>query len=106
MLRALYGMLILVILWYRKLQKDLEGIGFKFNPYNPCIANRIIYKKQQTIRFHVDDIKSSHADAKVNDLFLDWLKETYGKIGEIKTTRGKMHTYLGMIFGYRTKGKV
>ena len=45
-------------------------------------------------------------DAKVNDLFLDWLKETYGKIGEIKTTRGKMHTYLGMIFDYRTKGKV
>ena len=99
-------MLISALLWYKKFQKDLEGIGFIFNPYDPCIANRIVKKKQQTIRFHVDDLKSSHVDSKVNDKFLDWLKEKYGKIGKLKVTRGKLHTYLGMIFDYRTKGKV
>ena len=105
-LRALYGMLISALLWYKKFCSDLEGIGFIFNPYDPCIANRIVKKKQQTIRFHVDDLKSSHVDSKVNDKFLEWLKEKYGKIGKLKVTRGKLHTYLGMIFEYRTKGKV
>ena len=70
-LRALYGMLISALLWYKNFRKDLEGIGFIFNPYDPCIANRIVKKKQQTICFHVDDLKSSHVDAKVNNKFLD-----------------------------------
>ena len=47
-LRALYGMLS-AMLWYQKFQGDLEGEGFVFNPYDPCIANRIVQKKQHTI---------------------------------------------------------
>ena len=31
-LRALYGMLIASLTWYRKLKSDLEEIGFQFNP--------------------------------------------------------------------------
>ena len=105
-LQALYGMLISALLWYKKFRSDLEGIGLIFNPYDPCIANRIVKKQQQTICFQVDNLKSSHVDAKVNYKFLEWLKEKYRKIGKLKVTRGKMHTYLGMIFDYRTKGKV
>ena len=44
-LRAIYGMLEASILWYRKLRSDLESIGFKFNTYDPCVANRTISKK-------------------------------------------------------------
>ena len=58
------------------------------------------------IRFHVDDIKSSHVDKKVNDKFLAWIERTYGKKGKVKSTRGNVHDYLGMIFDYSTKGKV
>jgi len=94
------------MLWYRKFRGDLEGEGFVFNPYDPCIANRIVLKKQQTIRFHVDDIMSSHVDTTVNDRFHEWLNKMYGGFGEVKATRGKLHTYLGLIFDYRTKGKV
>ena len=47
--KALYGMLQAALLWYEKFRSDLEGIGFKFNPYNPCIANRIVDGEQQTI---------------------------------------------------------
>ena len=61
-LRALYGMLISAMLWYKKFRGDLKSIGFIFNPYDPCIGNHIVNKKQQTIRFHVDDIMSSHVD--------------------------------------------
>ena len=44
-LQALYGMLVAAILWYKEFKKTLESIGFKFNPYDPCVANRIVKKK-------------------------------------------------------------
>ena len=48
-LRALYEMLISAMLWYNKFRSDLENIGFEFNPYDPCVANRIVSEKQHTI---------------------------------------------------------
>ena len=105
-LMALYGMLVAALLWYRKFRSDLEGIGFIFNPYDPCVANRMINGKQQTIRFHVDDLDSSHMQSKVNDKFLKWLNEMYGSYGEVKATRGLKHEYLGMTFDYSLPGKV
>ena len=48
-LRALYGMLVAALLWYKTLRKDLEKIGFEFNPYDPCVCNRTIKKQQQTV---------------------------------------------------------
>ena len=68
-LRVIYGMLISAILWYRKFQTDLESNDFIFNSYDPCMANKMVNDKQQTIRFHVDDVMSSHVDPKVNDEF-------------------------------------
>jgi hypothetical protein len=105
-LRALYGMLVAALLWYRQLRKDLEEIGFKFNPYDPCVANRRVNKKRQTVRFHVDDLMSSHVDSTVNDEFLKWMNEKYGKHGAVTATRGNIHEYLGMTFDFTNKGKV
>ena len=105
-LRALYGMLISAMLWYNKFRSDLEEIGFEFNPYDPCVANRIVKKKQHTVRFHVDDLLSSHVDSRVNDKFLKWLEHNYGEHGKVKVTRGKVHEFLGMSFDFRTKGKL
>jgi hypothetical protein len=105
-LRALYGMLVSALIWYRKIRADLEGIGFVFNPYDPCVANRMIKRKQHTVRFHVDDLKSSHILARVNDLFLVWLNKMYGSHGEVTATRGKSHEYLGMRFDYSVPGRV
>ena len=105
-LRAIYGMLQSALLWYKKFRKELEEEDFVFNPYDPCVANRIRKGKQHTIRFHVDDLKSSHVDKRVNDQFAKWLNKMYGKHGEVKVHRGKVHEYLGMIFDYREKGKV
>ena len=47
-LKALYGILIAALLWYRQFRSDLEGEGFKFNPYDPCVANRQVEGKQHT----------------------------------------------------------
>ena len=68
-LRAIYGMLIAALLFYRKFKTDLEEHGFQFNPYDPCVANKMINGKLQTVRFHVDDLMSHHVDKKVNDDF-------------------------------------
>ena len=105
-LRALYGMMVASLLWYAKFRKDLESIGFEFNPYDPCVANRMKNGKQQTIRFHVDDIMSSHVDKKVNDKFLSWLDRNYGKLKPVSATRGKSHEYLGMTVDFNHDGKV
>jgi hypothetical protein len=105
-LKALYGMLIAALMWYKQFRGDLEKEGFKFNSYDPCVANKMVNKKQHTVRFHVDDLMSSHEDTKVNDEFLKWLNKMYGKVGEVKATRGKVHDYLGMNFDFSEKGKV
>ena len=67
-----------VLLWYNKFRKDLEVEGFKFNPYDPCVANKIVRDEQFTIRFHVDDLMSSHMDPAVNTEFLKFLNNKYG----------------------------
>ena len=105
-LKALYGMLIAALLWYKRFRKDLEEVGFEFNPYDPCVANRIVNGKQQTICFHVDDLKSSHVDPKVNDEFYAWCAHMYGRYGEVKNTRGVKHDYLGMTIDFSVPGKV
>lgn len=105
-LHALYGMLVAALLWYKKLKNDLEKVGFEFNPYDPCVCNRKVRGSQQTVRFHVDDLMSSHESPKVNDEFLKWLNKMYGQHGPVQATRGKKHDYLGMEFDFSEKNKV
>jgi hypothetical protein len=102
MLKALYGMLISSIMYYKKFRKDIESIGFEVNPYNICVANRKVNGKQQTVRWHVDDFKSSHVDSRVNDNFAQWCEKTNGSddLGHVKVVRGKTHDYLGMILDF------
>ena len=50
---------------------DPEEMGFTFDPCNTCITNRLAMDKQHTIKFHVDNLMNSHADAKVNHKFLE-----------------------------------
>ena len=106
LMKALYGMLVASLLWYKLFKTDLEGEGYKFNPYDPCVANKDIHGKQHTIRFHVDDLMCSHVDKKVNDKFEKWLNKKYGGYGEVQCTRGKVHDYLGMKFDFSVDGYV
>ena len=64
---AVYGTLKASLLFYQKLVKQLTTDGFKFNPYNPCVANKMIGCKQMTIYWHVDDLKISHVNSKAVD---------------------------------------
>ena len=85
-LKAIYGMLIAALEWYKKFRGDLEKIGFIFNDYDPCVANKELKGSLMTIWFHVDDCLSSHMSSKENDNFLKWLNKMYGEHGEVKAT--------------------
>ena len=66
---GIYGMLVSAMLFYHKLTKALLSYGFALNPYDLCVANKMVNSEHLTICWHVDDLKSSHIDPKVNDEF-------------------------------------
>jgi hypothetical protein len=107
---AIYGTMVASLLYYRKFCKSLTGIGFEFNPYDPCVANKIIKGNQMTICFHVDDCKLSHKQSKQMDRMIKWLRQEYESIfedgsGKMTVSRGKVHVYLGMTIDYTTPGQ-
>ena len=75
--KAVYGMMKSALLFYRKLVADLTSIGFDINPYDPCVANKIIDGKQLTICWHVDDLFIGHENPTVVTTFLEWLAKRY-----------------------------
>jgi hypothetical protein len=105
-LKAIYSMLEAALLWYKTFRKDLEDIGFIFNPYDPCVANKKVQGSQQTILFHVDNLKSSHKMKLVNDRFEKWLNKKYGKHRKVTATCGKVHDYLRTELDYRKQGEL
>ena len=105
-LRAIYGMLMSGLLYYKKFKKAIEGRGYVLNNYDPCVANKMINGKQHTISWHVDDLKASHVDSKVNDEFEEWLQKEFGQVKRVTGTRGKRHVYLGMTLDYSIPGEV
>jgi hypothetical protein len=110
-LNAIYGTMVASLLYYNKFVGTLKRHGFKLNPYDPCTANRLVNGKQQTIVWHVDDCKLSHVDPRVNDTFIETLRDEYQSIfedgsGEMTVSRGKKHTYLGMQLDYSVPGRV
>ena len=74
------------ILWYNTFKTCLEGLGFKMNRYDPCVANMDIDGKQCTICWYVDNIKISHVDPRVVD---DIIGKIEGNFGKMTVTRGK-----------------
>ena len=75
-----------LIFYHNNSRKGIEGIGFEVNPYDICVTNQMKYGKQQTVTWHVDDLKSSHLYPKLNDEFSEWCEETYGSdnLGQVK----------------------
>jgi hypothetical protein len=43
--KAIYGLLVSVMLFYKKLVADLMKYGFQVNPDDPCVANKMVNGK-------------------------------------------------------------
>ncbi len=59
-LNPIYGTMVASLLYYWKFTRSLKNQGYTMNPYDPCVWNKMIEKKQITICFHVNDCKVSH----------------------------------------------
>jgi len=40
--KALYGLLQSALQFYQTLRCEMEDYGFEVNPFDPCVANKII----------------------------------------------------------------
>lgn len=91
--KALYGCVRSALLWYRTLSEELFDQGFKLNPYDPYVVNKIVDGTQCTICWYVDDLKISH----VKELVVsDVIKKIETKFGKMTVKQGKLHTFVGM----------
>jgi predicted CoA-binding protein len=58
---------------------ELQSMGFEINPYNPCVANKMVNGSQMTIRWHVDDLMISHLKQEEIMQVVQQIKDIYGK---------------------------
>jgi hypothetical protein len=102
--KAIYGLLKSALLFYKIFVEDLKNYEspFTINPYNPCIANATINRKQMTITWHVNDLKVSHVDRFQIMKFAAYLATIYGN--SLMVHQGKVHDYLGMDLDFAMDG--
>ena len=101
-IRAIYGCIEAAIQWYKLFTEVLQKEGFKINPYDKCIANKMINGSQCSVAWHVDDCMASHKCKKV----LHELGQTMIKhFGEMMISTGNDHEFLGMSIHFDRKKK-
>ena len=80
MLKALYGCVRSALLWYELFAGTLKKMGFELNPYQPCVANKMIEGTQCTIAWYVDDNKISHVNKDVVTSAIEEIEKNFGKM--------------------------
>ena len=110
-MNTLYGSMVALLMFYKKLVAALKSYGFEFNPYDACVANKTVDGSVLMIYFHVDDCKISHTSAKVVDEIIRRLRNDFEVVfedgsGAMKVNRGKRHESVGMSLDYSHKGEV
>ena len=121
------------LLFYRKLRGEHEAYGFKINPYDPCVGNKMVTtetvvtiinkrgritrdkngsknmckakeEKLITVIWHVDDLMISCEDNFELTKFLCYLANIYGP--KLSMHLGNKHDYLGMDFEFMNDGSL
>ena len=90
-------------MWYTLFSEVLQKEGFTLNPYDSCVANKVINNKQCTIGWYVDDNILSHVDPKVVDQVLATVE---GYFPGLSIERGNKLNFLGMEIDFFEKGKL
>ena len=106
LVKALYGAIHAALIFWRKFTKQITEWGFTVNPYDWCVANKMVRGSQLTIAWHVDDLKISHVDKEVLEDLIKQLDGPFRNDGPLMIHQGKKHDYLGMWLDYLLDGKV
>ena len=80
----------------------MEGLGFKVNSYDPCVANKDVNGEQLTVVWYVDDLKVSHKDENIVTAFCIKVSELYGS--DTKLGCCNVHDSLGMDLDWSQDG--
>ena len=83
------------------LSSFLIELGYELNPYDLCVANKIVNGSQCTIAWHVDDTKISHKDPDVVKSLIGDLERKFGKMSSI--SYGSEYDFLGMKLKFENK---
>jgi len=83
-LKSLYGMLRAVLLFWKLLLKHYRSV----EPYNKCKVNKIIYRNQCTIIWHIVDYKVLHVEKIVVEEIIDNFNKKFGKESALATMLG------------------
>lgn len=73
--RALYGMLQSALRFWEQFLDDLTELGFKTNPYDWCVATRVVNGHQKTIGWHFDYFLVTHIDPEVSSELAEWFNK-------------------------------
>ena len=105
---VIYGTIKAALLFYTDFRKRIEHYGFKVNPYDRCVANKIENGHQMTVLWHVDDLKASHVHIDVLENLVTYLRGFYDdeEIGKIKVNYGPRFDFVGMVLDYSKPGKL
>ena len=102
--RALYGCIKSALLWWRTLTETLFKEGFRLNPYDSGVANKILPDGTQiTICCYVDDLKISCVN---KDAVMEIIENLEDRYGVMRKSLGDKHNYLGMDVEFRKNGTV
>ena len=77
--KALNGTLQAALIFWRNLTSSLQEWEFKINPYDWCITNKTVDRKQMTVVWHVDDLKISNENGYTVESLIRKLSKRYGK---------------------------
>ena len=77
--KALYGTIQVALLFWKNLTASLQEWGFTINPYDWCVANKMVNGEQLTVIWYVDDLKISHADPEAVTQFMKKTKRPIWK---------------------------
>jgi len=100
---TIYGTLNAALLSYKKLARAFKEWELVMNPYDPCVWNVYVNKKQLTIIFHVDDLMLAHVMPVVVTEHIKLLDGVYGTNDPLTVTRGKVHEFVGMTIDFSLK---
>lgn len=70
MLKAMHDLLRSALLFYLKLAR-FNGLDFKLNSYDLCVANKMVGGAMMTVAWHMYDLKVSHSSTAKIDKLID-----------------------------------
>lgn len=104
--KALYGCIQSARAWFEHLKAAMIDLGYKQNPYDPCVFNLFNEKGEiiVTVVYHVDDGFAAGDSEKDLDRLQKQLLQKFNN--EIKFQRGRKLKYLSMIMDFTEDYKV